>query len=372
MNTTLKYKLHANCLIVTGKANSIIVDLFLEQYYLISATVCSLVHLIIDGAKSIDQMSQILKASPNHIASALQQLSELDIIHSYPSQLNDDLFPSISTEFSHHAIVSNVIWQLGPQIDKCALSKTVAHLEELGCESILLVVDSFGSSAPVLEYFENSTCHNIELHVVNKISRPTDGSLLEFLTIVGNYVRLNKIHIWHAISSDQWIVKQCEIFTYYQPYDFKHCGAIEKGVFAPNIPHFTEAQHHNTCLNRKVAIDAEGNIRNCPSLPEVYGNIMTDDLKEVVSRPEFQKYWNIKKDEITKCKDCEFRYICTDCRAYRENPDDLYSAPLKCGYDPYTGVWEEWSTNPLKQKAIKYYGMQELVSERQQRLQKSE
>jgi hypothetical protein len=25
--------------------------------------------------------------------------------------------------------------------------------------------------------------------------------------------------------------------------------------------------------------------------------------------------------------------------------------------DPYTGEWKEWSTNPLKQKAIKYYGI---------------
>ncbi|NIG32274.1 grasp-with-spasm system SPASM domain peptide maturase, partial [Enterobacter sp. Ap-916] len=33
------------------------------------------------------------------------------------------------------------------------------------------------------------------------------------------------------------------------------------------------------------------------------------------------------------------------------------SKPLKCGYNPYTGEWEEWSINPLKQKAIKYYGM---------------
>lgn len=88
-----------------------------------------------------------------------------------------------------------------------------------------------------------------------------------------------------------------------------------------------------------------------------------DHLVTLKNNPGFKKYWNIKKDDMTKCKDCEFRYICTDCRAYLEDPDDIYSAPLKCGYDPYTGKWEKWSKNPLKQKAIEYYGMEDLVRE---------
>lgn len=48
-------------------------------------------------------------------------------------------------------------------------------------------------------------------------------------------------------------------------------------------------------------------------------------------------------------------------QTYIDNPDDTYSAPLKCGYDPYTCEWEEWSTNPLKQKAIDFYGMREIL-----------
>ena len=29
-----------------------------------------------------------------------------------------------------------------------------------------------------------------------------------------------------------------------------------------------------------------------------------------------------------------------------------------CIYDPYANVWEDWSTNPLKQQAIAYYGLE--------------
>jgi len=145
----------------------------------------------------------------------------------------------------------------------------------------------------------------------------------------------------------------------------KRCGRIGSDFFNINIKTFTEAHHHNTCLNRKISIDAEGNIRNCPSMPQSFGNIKDTTLQQALDHPDFKKYWNHKKDDIEVCRDCEFRYICTDCRAYLEDPDNEYSKPLKCGYDPYTGEWSDpiaigWSTNPLKQAAIKYYGMEDM------------
>ena len=92
-------------------------------------------------------------------------------------------------------------------------------------------------------------------------------------------------------------------------------------------------------------------------MPLILGNIKNSSLEDILAHPHLKKYWNITKDQIEVCKDCEFRYICTDCRAYLENPEDMYSKPLKCGYNPYTNEWEEWSANPLKQKAIEYYNL---------------
>lgn len=92
-------------------------------------------------------------------------------------------------------------------------------------------------------------------------------------------------------------------------------------------------------------------------MKESFGNIKTTTLQEALAIKGFKKHWNTTKDKIKVCRDCEFRYICTDCRAYTEDPKDSYSKPLKCGYDPYTGAWEEWSANPLKDAAIQYYGM---------------
>ena len=75
----------------------------------------------------------------------------------------------------------------------------------------------------------------------------------------------------------------------------------------------------------------------------------------------FKEKWGISKDHISVCRDCEFRYACSDCRAYLENPEDAFSKPLKCGYDPYSGKWNEWSENPAKRMAAKLYGIELLM-----------
>ncbi|MGU3373511.1 grasp-with-spasm system SPASM domain peptide maturase [Chryseobacterium sp. M5A1_1a] len=140
------------------------------------------------------------------------------------------------------------------------------------------------------------------------------------------------------------------------------CGKVDMKYFNTNLPKVLEAINHNSCLHKKIGIDRDGYIKNCPLMQESFGNIRNMSLEEALQKPDFKKYWNLTKDHIEVCKDCEFRYICTDCRAYTESSHytssglDL-SKPLKCGYNPYTNEWEEWSNNPLKQKAIRSYSL---------------
>jgi SPASM domain peptide maturase of grasp-with-spasm system len=117
------------------------------------------------------------------------------------------------------------------------------------------------------------------------------------------------------------------------------CGCVHASWFAPNLGTFLEAQRHNTCLNRKISVDARGEIRNCPSLGLSFGNVREVSLHAAVAHRDFAALWQINKDQIEVCRDCEFRYICVDCRAYLSRPDDRYSKPAKCGYDPYTAQW---------------------------------
>lgn len=146
-------------------------------------------------------------------------------------------------------------------------------------------------------------------------------------------------------------------YTKSRVYSDKCCGKILPDFFIINYKNFTEGLRYNTCLNRKISIDSKSLIKNCPSFKENYGSIENLTISDILLNEKFKSLWGITKDKITKCKDCEFRYICTDCRAYVEDPNDILSKPLKCGYNPYTGIWEDWSKNPLKQQAMDFYGI---------------
>jgi SPASM domain peptide maturase of grasp-with-spasm system len=138
-------------------------------------------------------------------------------------------------------------------------------------------------------------------------------------------------------------------------YISKACGVICKSHFSVSSTFYNESKNYNTCLNRKVYVSKTGDVKNCPSLPEVFGNVKTKSLKSIVSHYNFQRLGEIKKEEIAVCKDCEFRNICVDCRAFLEVPENIKSKPLKCGYNPYTNEWEEWSKDPKKESAIRFY-----------------
>jgi SPASM domain peptide maturase of grasp-with-spasm system len=118
------------------------------------------------------------------------------------------------------------------------------------------------------------------------------------------------------------------------------CGIVDKSYFVQNIFHITEALHHNTCLHKKLFIDKSGNIKNCPFSETVFGNILNDEIENTITTSSFTKYWNIKKDEIEVCKDCEFRYVCTDCRIFIKDRNNIYSQPANCNYNPYIAKWK--------------------------------
>ncbi len=142
-----------------------------------------------------------------------------------------------------------------------------------------------------------------------------------------------------------------------------HCGVVYPEMFAYGAVFHSEALKYNTCLNHKLSIDKRGEIKNCPSMKASFGNVKDVKLLDALNADGFKLLWKVNKDKIRVCKDCEFRYICTDCRAYIDQPEDEFSKPLKCGYDPYSCEWEEWSTHPHKQQAIEHYSLRGLINE---------
>jgi len=75
---------------------------------------------------------------------------------------------------------------------------------------------------------------------------------------------------------------------------------------------------------------------------DVIGNIKHKSVREILRDGDIDKYWDMSKDEIEVCKDCEYRYACFDCRPVERRTKDVRSRNRYCMYDPYSGEWKSW------------------------------
>lgn len=122
---------------------------------------------------------------------------------------------------------------------------------------------------------------------------------------------------------------------------------IEKEFFYQNrvlpaikVKEFYDKLQFNPCLNGKLAITAAGDILPCPEMRnDVLGNIKTKSIQEIFADEALEPYWKLPKEKVEKCKDCEHRYACSDCRAMEKNATgDLYGMKY-CAYDSEKGKW---------------------------------
>ncbi|MFO7866267.1 MAG: SPASM domain-containing protein [Candidatus Aminicenantes bacterium] len=107
----------------------------------------------------------------------------------------------------------------------------------------------------------------------------------------------------------------------------------------PYLLSYMYNSQNNPCWGGKVAITKKEEIKPCIYSRIILGKLKRDSIEDVF--PKILEYWSITKKKIEKCRDCEFRFLCSDCReiAFRENKNLYDSNPL-CNYDPYSGNWQ--------------------------------
>lgn len=357
------FLLYSNCKVVRGYSRSVICDLQRNKIFPVPNSLISL----FENASQLyyKDIEKQLTTEEALIFSEYLQFLAGNELGFFSSKLEAENFPVLSDEWDYPAVITNCIIDANEEIIFFH-ELFIRQLDTLGCQNLQI---RFFKSPQIthLEYLieqvNRSEIKSLEFILADMLEEGYCNSVSSLIKLQGKVSTVllhssleNKI-LQRSRHYSALIVKSSE-----KVLSEKCCGIINQGYFHANVSTFTESLAHNTCLNRKISIDMDGNIKNCPSMIESFGNIKDTTLEEAINKPGFKKYWNITKDEITKCKDCEFRRVCTDCRAYLENPNDIYSAPLKCGYDPYTCEWEEWSTHPLKQDAITQYGMQEFIN----------
>ncbi|GCC50896.1 grasp-with-spasm system SPASM domain peptide maturase [Chryseotalea sanaruensis] len=220
------------------------------------------------------------------------------------------------------------------------------QLDELGCKDLELrffSIKSVSEIDKILYLLKNTALKSVELIIKYESEFERDENLTNL--IIRN-PRLYRILVHSApfgriINGHKGSFGEMGriIYSTSEVDSSNHCGAIHVSNFSVNIETYSESVNFNSCLNRKISVDSKGYIKNCPSMVVDYGNINDTSLHSALLRKNFKAIWEINKDKIDVCKDCEFRYVCTDCRAYITDSNDIYSKPSKCRYDPYKMKW---------------------------------
>lgn len=359
INKDLFLILFNNCHLVKGVKRSSIYDFQLGELHFIPNDLFSILQIF--NGKRIGAIYENYEHKDHEIIDEyLSFLIEKNLVFIGSSddiQLLHIPFPN-KTDFLNE--VSNAVVYI-TTITQKYLQKILHELTEERISAIHFVVDRSFNSQILTQLEEFLKADNPFLHHV-EISMRFEHDV-DYHKISMKYFKIQRLFLYDAFENSKEVTKNGTILVKSDQFDISplHCGVNSPEYFSFNQQFYMESQKHNSCLNGKISIDEKGQIKNCPSMQSSFGFIGEITLSEALNKSGFKKFWDISKDSISICKDCEFRYICTDCRAFIEEPHNELSKPLKCGYDPKTGQWEKWSENPLKQKAIDFYGMRELI-----------
>lgn len=118
--------------------------------------------------------------------------------------------------------------------------------------------------------------------------------------------------------------------------------------FLVNRETYSKNSRWNSCWYGKAAVTSLGEVLPCIfARDQVAGNIRHQSLSEIIHDQGMLDYWSLTKDRVEVCGDCEFRYVCEDCRPWAYGlTGNLHAKSPRCTYDPNHGEWSKAGAIP--------------------------
>ena len=294
---------YSNISIIKGFKRTLLVDMQLKKNYLISNI---LLDFINDDRINLSKIDSLTQESKKIIKKWLDYFIENNLGH-YTN--NPELFPKMSSVFYSSSQITNLVIEISKTNYEKLTTEVLPKIDKLGVKAMVIIfVDQTFDFEDFNQYFRDSGVEHIELYLPFNIYDDIKFKL------ISTQKRIRKITFYGLQNSKENCLYNDLIieFLVNRVSLIKSCGNIFVSDNLINNKIIFESINHNSCLNKKLAIDKDGNIKNCPSMPESFGNIKDTTIEQALNHPNFKKYWNITKDQIEVCKDCEFRHICTD------------------------------------------------------------
>ncbi|MDR2064575.1 MAG: grasp-with-spasm system SPASM domain peptide maturase [Prevotellaceae bacterium] len=344
------FKLFSDCIPVKGFMQSIIYDLGRNKYTIIPNDLHEILTKF-DG-QTLSSIKDYYTGNDLVINEYFNFLYEQEYIF-WCNKKDIVNFPLLVFEWDYPGYISNAIIILYNN-SNFNFKTIISELSYLGCRNIIIhIKDNIEMDYVnvMLEIFKKYPYKHIDIFIPYS-SASNDISILENICLYNTTI--NTIIIYNTpfekkIQSDKlsWNI----IFTKTKKIDYNF---ISKNKFSTNINTFSEAQNYNLFFNRKLIISSLGYILNSINTDDNKYNIYNKTLKDIIKEDGIRNKWNINKDRLLICKDCEFRYMCIDSRDPIEIGNNQWKFNTECNYNPYIAKWkdecgyitvEEWLKN---------------------------
>jgi hypothetical protein len=310
-------KFHSQTPFVKGYLRTCIYDLSRCDYDLIPNDIFDKLQENVDHEKDL-----ILQNCDNEELKWMNFLLKKEYIYFIPSLFKKN-FKDFDLTFKASSIITNAVLD----VVEYRTDLNVNILEELNCKHLAI---RFFCEKPdvnkianfLKDFLENITFNSIDVFISKSYSKQ-EMSVKEYKAIFEEIKTLNKLELFEASNEN----KENDIF-------------IPK--FICDINSFIESNKYNLYFNKKIRVSSSGEIFNGVETNAIHGKINKLSKQEVIDLIKSSKVsdlWDINKDRMDVCKDCEFRYMCLDNRVPDRRIDGTLYYKSECSYNPYIAKW---------------------------------
>ena len=296
------FKLFADCKLVRGANKSLIYDLNRRKLYKIDNEIAVLLESCIGKSKR-----QIIENHPSGIQVVLEELIKNDIgfFTDEPER-----FIEIDEKFNKPSKIYSAILEIDKK-NSYNVVNAVILLNDLQCKSLLLsfcnTTDwTINEIEELLALTSDSFFTNIELILPYRLKG------MEVLTddFFKDHLRITSVLYFNSPYYKVELNSVDVQITYVKDKAINWDEQVDLDYFTTNLISYVEAKQFNIGLNRKVCLNKYGEVKNYLTHIESFGNILEDNLMEIIEKPSFQQKWKVSNDLIEHCNICEFRYCC--------------------------------------------------------------
>lgn len=338
--STLKFKLYADCIPVKGYIRSAIYDLNRRTYKFIPN---SMIEFITEASgKNISEIKRNYDSDCDEtIDEYIDFLEKNEFVCWLPDVLLENFVP-MDFEYDYPADITNAIIDIDVHSSYSVVG-ALKKLENLGCKSVQIRSFSFRP----IEFFDSILAEFIDssyltIEIITLFSDVREIEVSKFIeshsrikALVFHTAPYNKVtnqkgkNIMGTLAYTRQIIKSAT-----------DCHNNSEEYFNVSIPLFSESLLHHPYFNRKVSVDTTGIIKNCSSHNKEFGNVEKCEIAGIIKQHDFQQLWNVSRDKIVVCRDCEFRYMCSDSTLPILISEGVWKLSTECNYNPYIGKWK--------------------------------